>query len=143
LLVRGRRRARRQRRIDAWAWARARLAALENAGMPAPEVADAWWVELSGVVRAYIEHRFAIRAPELTTEEFLREAGRAAALEADHRRLLASFLADCDRVKFAGHLPDADESRAALAAARRFVDETRVSTEASAEAAPAATAEAA
>ncbi|HTM20013.1 MAG TPA: hypothetical protein VL172_05890, partial [Kofleriaceae bacterium] len=85
LLVRGRRRARRQRRVDAWAWARQRLAALEAAGMPSPEQADAWWVELSSVVRAYVEQRFGIRAPELTTEEFLREAGRSAGLARPHR----------------------------------------------------------
>jgi hypothetical protein len=132
LLLRGRRLARRQRTVDAWAWARERLAALEAAGMPAPEHADRWWVELSAVIRTYLEQRFAIRAPELTTEEFLRVAGRSAALGTAHRELLAGFLADCDRVKFAGHHPEADESRAALAAARRFVDDTPVPAEAAA-----------
>ena len=49
----------------------AKLRALETGGAPTAEKVDAWFVELSAVVRGYIERRFEIRAPELTTEEFL------------------------------------------------------------------------
>jgi hypothetical protein len=39
---------------------------------------------------------------------------------------LTSFLERCDRVKFAGYRPDADESLATLKAARGFVEDTRL-----------------
>jgi hypothetical protein len=102
-----------------------RLAELERRGLPeGHEAADQWYVELSDVVRRYIEDRFGIRAPELTTEEFLREARRLGELGEAHRGLLSAFLEGCDRVKFAGHEPAVDESRAALELARRLVAET-------------------
>ncbi len=93
--------------------------------MPEGEALDAWYVRLSSIVRRYLEDRFALRAPELTTEEFLRVAQRSVQLSAEHKALLTSFLADCDRVKFAGYEPGAEESKSVLEAARRFLLETR------------------
>ena len=121
-----RRRAVRQAKVDAYDEAVARLAALERRGAPDAAGADAWFVELSSIVRRYLEGRFAVRAPELTTEEFLQEARRAGGLGSQHRDLLGSFLERCDRVKFAGYRPDADESIATLKAARAFVEDTRL-----------------
>lgn len=112
-------------RISAYDEAIARLAALEAGGAPDADRADAWFVELSMIVRRYLEGRFALRAPELTTEEFLSEARRAAELTPAHRDQLISFLERCDRVKFAGYRPESDESLATLRAARAFVDDTR------------------
>ena len=96
-----------------------RLEALEGRGLPAAEIVDAWYVELSDIVRRYIEDRHAVRAPELTTEEFLLEARRSVAFSAAHRDLLSTFLSRCDRVKFARYSPREDESRDALQVARR------------------------
>lgn len=113
-------------RRSAYDEAIARLAGLEQRGAPEPSLADAWFVDLSSIVRSYLEHRYEIRAPELTTEEFLLVASQASALTHDHRTLLSAFLARCDRVKFAGYRPDSEESIASLAAARAFVEDTRV-----------------
>ena len=88
--------------------------------------ADAWFVELSAIVRTYLEGRYEIRAPELTTEEFLQEASRAKELTTEHRAQLSAFLERCDRVKFAGYRPDPAESIATLDAARAFVEDTRL-----------------
>jgi hypothetical protein len=125
LLRRLRERRSEQARISAYDEAIARLAALEAAGAPDADRADAWFVELSMIVRRYLEGRFALRAPELTTEEFLNEARRAGELTPAHRDQLTSFLERCDRVKFAGYRPDEGESLATLRAARSFVDDTR------------------
>jgi hypothetical protein len=113
-----------------------RLAALELRGAPAGDDTDAWFVELSSIVRRYLEARYDIRAPELTTEEFLGVAARSAELTAGHKELLSSFMARCDRVKFAAYRPEAEESLATLRAARGFVEDTRL--RADADAAPAA-----
>jgi hypothetical protein len=128
----GRRRARQKSAYDE---AVAKLRVLADRGAPAAEQADGWFVELSGIVRRYLEGRYDIRAPELTTEEFLQVAARAAMLTADHRGLLTSFLERCDQVKFAGYRPDADESLATLKAAQGFIEDTRLREVAMAEAA--------
>jgi hypothetical protein len=120
-----RRRLRAEVRRSAAEIAFGRLAALEGRGLPeGRDAADGWYVELSDIVRRYIEDRFGIRAPELTTEEFLREARRLDVLNEPHGAVLSAFLESCDRVKFAGHEPAADESQAALGRARRLVEET-------------------
>jgi hypothetical protein len=119
-----RRRIERQR--SAYDEAVARLRELEQSGPPDATAADAWFVALSAIVRDYLEQRYEIRAPELTTEEFLQVATARPELSAEHRGLLRSFLERCDRVKFAGYRPDADESLATLKAARGFVEDTRL-----------------
>ena len=104
----------------------AQLGVLAARGAPGAEDADAWFVQLSAIVRRYLERRYEIRAPELTTEEFLVEASRGTRLSSEHRQLLTSFLERCDRVKFAGYRPDAQESIDTLASARAFVEDTRL-----------------
>ncbi|MCZ6691063.1 MAG: hypothetical protein O7H41_15855 [Planctomycetota bacterium] len=116
---------RHRRRRTAFDVAIARIASLDARGAPSPEESDAWYVELSGIVRRYLEDRYALRAPERTTEEFLREAGRFRGLRQEHRTLLRVFLQGCDRVKFAAYLPREDESREAMQKARSFLEETR------------------
>ncbi len=121
-----RRRARLRVRISAYDVAIQRLSTLQSRGWPKQEEADPWYVELSDIVRRYIEDRYGVRAPELTTEEFLREARQQLRLQSGHRELLETFLSTCDRVKFAGYRPGESESRQALQAARQFVDDTRL-----------------
>jgi hypothetical protein len=128
--------ARRQVRISAYDRAMARLRDLEQRGLPSPgqdqsapapaPTIDLWYVELSAIVRRYLEDRYGLRAPELTTEEFLREAQRSGQLSSTHRNHLSDFLVRCDRVKFARYEPDEEESRQALASARTFLEETRL-----------------
>lgn len=122
--MRARRRVQKQR--SAYDEAVAQLRALEDRGAPDDAAADAWFVQLSAIVRRYLEHRYDIRAPELTTEEFLQVATARPELTGEHRGMLTSFLERCDRVKFAGYRPDADESIATLAAARGFIEDTRL-----------------
>jgi hypothetical protein len=121
-----RRRAAERARITAYDRAMRRIRILERQGLPSPDEADAWYVELSDIVRHYLEDRYGVRAPELTTEEFLQEAKRSPELSASHRELLSSFLERCDRVKFAAYRPEESESKSVIEAARRFLDETRV-----------------
>ena len=127
------RRAEERARLTAFERAMARLDRLQRRGLPSADAADAWYVELSDIVRRYIEERFALRAPELTTEEFLAEAGRSPELTGTHRDLLSAFLDTCDRVKFARYSPGEDESQGALDVAKRFLNETAASAGESAE----------
>ncbi len=83
-----------------------------------------YYSALSAIVRLYIERRFGVRAPEMTTEEFLLATARSGRLEPAHRTLLGEFLTESDLVKFARHLPTIADCERAYASARRFVDET-------------------
>lgn len=103
-----------------------RLATLEQQGLPSGDAVDGWYVELSDIVRRYIEDQYGLRAPELTSEEFLQEARRSEALSSAQRELLPLFLEQCDRVKYAAYSPQQDESQEALALARRFFGERPV-----------------
>ena len=79
---------------------------------------------LSDIVRRYLEDRFGVRAPEMTTEEFLLATSRDGRVAAVHRRLLGEFLTESDMVKFARHVPTIADSERAFVAARRFIDDT-------------------
>lgn len=116
-------------RTSAFAEAHGRLQRLQAAGAPDAGALEQWFVELSLVVRTYIEGRYGIRAPEKTTEEFLVIAAKHPDLSLEHRTLLQPFLRRCDEVKFAGYVPSPEESLAALDAALRFVEETKPATE--------------
>jgi hypothetical protein len=87
---------------------------------------ERFYVVCSQIVRAYIEQRFGVRAPELTTEEFLAHAGNASELAAREQdvALLGRFLERADQVKFARAEAAADEARRALDELRAFVRAT-------------------
>lgn len=115
----------RQRQRSAYEIARGELDSLLAQGQPRPEALDAFYVALSLIVRRYLENRFALRSPELTTEEFLAEMGRSPDLARSHQQLLREFLIEADLVKFAGHRPGTEVVRQSIAAAERFLEDTR------------------
>ena len=101
------------------------LSQLQAKQLPHAGQFEAYYVALSAIVRIYLEDGLNIRAPEMTTEEFLSAVTRDTRLTPDQQRLLGQFLSQADLVKFARHVPSLDDSDAAYEAARRFVDETR------------------
>lgn len=58
-------------------------------------------MEVSKILRVYLEGRFGLSAPNLSTEEFLYVSRENEELRPGIRKEIARFLADCDRVKFA------------------------------------------
>ncbi len=129
----------RRRRGDpsksAYEEARAELDALMARPRPGPGQVAAFFVALSTVVRRYLERRFELRAPELTTEEFLVEAGASPDLGHEHQLMLQHFLHRADMVKFARMIPGADDIELAVQAASRFLDETGAQAESDTDAA--------
>jgi hypothetical protein len=118
----------RARQRSAFDLAYAELEALLAGPRPAPDVPaamDRFFVKLSGIVRRYLERRFGLRSPELTTEEFLEVMTRSPDLSAAHQALLQTFLRRADLVKFAHHVPEPAAVEDSIGAARRFLDETR------------------
>jgi hypothetical protein len=68
-----------------------------------PEHAREYCFATSKIIRGYVEEQIHLRAPRLTTEEFLRELVEGEPVMAEtHRALLGNFLQHCDLAKFAG-----------------------------------------
>lgn len=106
--------------VDPAAVARARIDAARNLwGDP-----RAYAVAVSDAIRAYLEGRFGLRAPEQTTEEFLTALAGKPVLELRHQETLSAFLNQCDLMKFAGWRPGGQELAGLEDAAIRVVHET-------------------
>jgi hypothetical protein len=79
---------------------------------------------VSDTIRVYLEERFDFRAPERTTEEFLRELSGTNLLATEQKEKLGEFLECCDLVKFAKYEPGEPELRGLHSSALRLVEET-------------------
>ncbi|MEI7729380.1 MAG: DUF4381 family protein [Verrucomicrobiota bacterium] len=90
----------------------------------ANEPSRTYAIEVSGVVRRYIERRFGIRAPRRSTEEFLMEARQSPLLVEKYQQKLGHFLGCCDFLKFAKGTAGVDELELLHQAAVIFVTET-------------------
>ena len=112
-------------RIPAHEWARQQIAALLAEDLIAKGRVQEFYYRISGIVRGYIERRFGVRAPEMTTEEFLAAAPRDARIGQGMALELDRFLSACDLVKYARHEPGPGEADLVLRAARDFVERTR------------------
>jgi hypothetical protein len=86
---------------------------------------EAFYVAVTDIVRRYIEARFGLRAPEMTTDEFLAAAQRSRDLVSTHRAALQDFLAEADLVKFARYVPTRERAERAWSAADEFVRSTK------------------
>jgi hypothetical protein len=79
---------------------------------------------VSDTIRFYLEERFDFRAPERTTEEFLRELGGTNLLASEQKESLGKFLESCDLVKFAKYEPGENELHELHGSAVKLVEET-------------------
>ncbi|MDD5428754.1 MAG: hypothetical protein PHI58_05945 [Candidatus Omnitrophica bacterium] len=88
-----------------------------------------YYAGISDCVRRYIERSFKLKAPEMTTEEFLGSLRESAALSLvltlDQKDLLKDFLNACDLVKFAKYNPAKGEMEAIFLSAKKFIEETK------------------
>ena len=81
-------------------------------------------IAVSDTARAYLEERFNFRAPERTTEEFLRELSSTDLLVVEQKESLGNFLESCDLVKFAKYEPGENELLGLHGSAMKLVEET-------------------
>jgi len=89
--------------------------------------------EVADILRQYVEDRFALKAPERTTEEFLIEAGMGLPVDREHKEILKQFLIHCDLVKFAALEPSADDVKRTFETCKEFIEMTKVREEVKAE----------
>jgi len=81
-----------------------------------------FYLELTMIVRRYIERAHGIRAPEQTTQEFLAAASDNPNFSREVVEKLRTFLEAADLVKFAAHRPETDAAERATATAREYVE---------------------
>lgn len=89
------------------------LERLIKKGLPGRGRYKDFYVELTMVVRRYIQRKYGIRAPHMTTEEFLQAASPSDELK--------RFLQSADMVKFAGVQATADMTDDAVDSARAYL----------------------
>lgn len=78
-------------------------------------------IAVSGVLRAYIEQQFRLRALEQTSPEFLASIANSISFTRQDRTLLAEFLERSDMIKFARVEAGEEASDALLSSAFAFV----------------------
>jgi hypothetical protein len=102
--------------------AQAALALLLAENLPGRGLIKEFYLRLTGIVRQYVEDTTGIRAPEQTTEEFLRDMRSRAAFPPERSARLAEFLQAADLIKYAGQQPQEGQIDDAITRAHEFVN---------------------
>ncbi len=110
--------------LTPWDAAYARLEELRARRWPKSGRFDPYYVELSDILRQYIEARLDLHAPEQTTPEFLAQASQTGVLSERRQQLLADFLRHSDRVKFARYEPSLEQMDKSFDTVRAFIRDT-------------------
>ena len=101
--------------------ARAELDRLMKKGLPGRGRYKDFYVELTMVVRRYVQRKYGVKAPHLTTSEFLAEFGRLDCAAASAGQL-KEFLESADLVKFAGVQATPEMADSATGSARTYLE---------------------
>ena len=90
----------------------------------APERQKTFYSGITDALKTYIEDRFGVDAPEMTTAELFDALRQADDLPADLREELRDLFERADFVKFAKHVASDEDNARALPTAVRFVTST-------------------
>lgn len=97
----------------------------EWSGVTDPSQFPSAIVAVSGTVRRYVEGRFGLNAPTLTTEEFWARQRANRKIPESYDSFWKAFIEVCDRIKYAGMAPDEDQFRQVVSSAIEFVRASR------------------
>jgi hypothetical protein len=96
--------------------------------LPAQGKYKEFYFAITLIIRTYIERQHGIRAPELTTPEFLSAAAQRPSFQPAVVDRLKQFLESADLVKFAAWTPDQTAVQTAIETARNYLAEDAVQT---------------
>ena len=102
-----------------------RLRALVKEDLISAGKVKEFYERISDILRHYIEHRFELRAPERTTEEFLVELQWTDVLSASDKESVGEFLKHCDLVKFAKYKPTSEQIQRTFDLVKDFIEKTK------------------
>lgn len=80
---------------------------------------------LSDILRRYINNRYGIMSPELTTDETVRLLQKAGVLQHENLAMIREVLSLSDMVKFAKYMPAQETNITSFDSSRKFVEMTR------------------
>jgi hypothetical protein len=102
-----------------------RLEALLNSTLLAEGKVKEFYIEISDIIRHYIEGRYFVVALEMTTSQLVRnlEDGK---VETENIELIHDFLSACDLVKFAKYIPSDSENQQVIEQAKDLILRTRI-----------------
>ena len=86
------------------------------------EMVKEFYIQLTMIVRRYIERQHKVRAPEQTTEEFLIAVGKDSRFTPDIINKLKKFMQAADLVKFAAHKPNSEDISNATNTANGYIE---------------------
>jgi len=109
----------------------AELQRLLSRNLPARGLYKEFYIELTMVVRRYIERTHGIRAPEQTTQEFLAAAANQRTFTPEVIAQLRTFLESADLVKFAGQEATTSMTEDATSKARIYIEKDASASDAS------------
>ena len=109
---------------EAWIIALERLERLAARELPQKGQFGLYYVDLSSILRYYIEGRYFLHAPEQTSPEFLESISGHGYFSPEQENFLSKFLRLCDRVKFAQHEPGQLDMKESFEQVKKFVEET-------------------
>lgn len=89
--------------------------------LPSRGLVKEFYLRLTGIVRQFIEDTTGLKAPEQTTEEFLRAMRTRDIFSVEQSLRLKEFLEAADMVKYAGQQPDHAQIEMSIERAREFV----------------------
>lgn len=90
-------------------------------GLPGRGYYKDFYVELTMVVRRYVQRKYGIKAPSLTTQEFFEELQKSENRSVSQSESLRRFLESADLVKFAGVEATPAMADAATSSARNYL----------------------
>jgi hypothetical protein len=112
--------------VPAWEKAYQDLEVLRRENLLDKGLFKEFFTRVADIARHYMENRFNIRAPHMSTEEFLYYLGITGCLNETQNMALKDFLNSCDMVKFAKHTPTIHEALKNFDLAKKLVDETKL-----------------
>jgi hypothetical protein len=98
------------------------LSELLSKDLPARDMVKEFYLELTMIVRLYIERAHRVRAPEQTTEEFLDAVTHDPRFSQEVVKKLEVFLQAADLVKFAAYHPEPEAIGRATGTARNYIE---------------------
>jgi hypothetical protein len=100
------------------------LEALQSKGLIEQGKIKEFYIELSNILRRYMDRRYTIESLDRTTEELISEM-RSKRVEPDVIRMIRNVLVECDLVKFAKLRPQVSEIDLVHKTAVQFIERTR------------------
>jgi hypothetical protein len=101
------------------------LRKLVSAGLLERGEVKEYYIQLSDIVRQYVENRYSIPAPEMTTGQLV-ALMISEGFDSEYTGMLRFFLEQCDLVKFAKYIPTGGENEKTTRIAFDFVDRTKL-----------------